>query len=81
MCGSVCVEMTAYPSPVDKNVSTEDDGASFLLWDNLWGTNYVMWWPFNPAPPPYSASGRFFPASSNHDMVSRYSIVATSTGA
>ena len=74
-------EMTAYPSPVDKNVSTEDDGASFLLWDNLWGTNYVMWWPFNPAPPPYSASGRFFPASSNHDMVSRYSIVATSTGA
>lgn len=21
-------------------------GTSVMLWDNLWGTNYVMWWPY-----------------------------------
>jgi hypothetical protein len=22
------------------------EGASFVLWDNLYNTNYVLWWPF-----------------------------------
>ena len=24
-----------------------DNGVSFALYDNIWGTNYVMWYPFD----------------------------------
>ena len=30
-------ELTAYPSPVLTEPDTDRFGASFLLWDNLWG--------------------------------------------
>ena len=39
-------ELTAYPSPVNTSADTSTYGASFVLFDNLWGTNYVEWWPF-----------------------------------
>ena len=32
-------ELTAYPSPVNKTADTATFGSSFVLWDNLWGTN------------------------------------------
>ena len=34
-----------FPSPMLTPVD-ESEGASFLLWDNLYNTNYVLWWPF-----------------------------------
>mmetsp|Transcript_35724 Transcript_35724/g.93375 ORF Transcript_35724/g.93375 Transcript_35724/m.93375 type:complete len:832 (-) Transcript_35724:153-2648(-) len=65
--------LTAYPSPVHTDADTETFGASFVLWDNLWGTNYIMWWPFEQPPPQdYSGSSKYFPADWNDDMVSRY---------
>eukprot|EP00048_Salpingoeca_helianthica_P005546 m.89006 g.89006 ORF g.89006 m.89006 type:complete len:722 (-) comp13639_c1_seq3:776-2941(-) len=35
----------ALPTPVDHAPDTSV-GAGLVLWDNLWGTNYVMWWPY-----------------------------------
>eukprot|EP00928_Gymnodinium_smaydae_P036212 TRINITY_DN25336_c0_g1_i1.p1 TRINITY_DN25336_c0_g1~~TRINITY_DN25336_c0_g1_i1.p1 ORF type:complete len:743 (-),score=75.20 TRINITY_DN25336_c0_g1_i1:191-2419(-) len=68
-------ELTAYPSPVHSDPDTASFGASFLLWDNLWGTNYVQWWPFVvPPPSPYEASNAYFPASWNNDMISRFQL-------
>mmetsp|Transcript_43781 Transcript_43781/g.76864 ORF Transcript_43781/g.76864 Transcript_43781/m.76864 type:complete len:807 (+) Transcript_43781:83-2503(+) len=68
-------ELTAYPSPVHNDPDTENFGASFLLWDNLWGTNYVMWWPFIATPPEsYASSGNYFPSNWNDDIVSRFHI-------
>ena len=68
-------KLTAYPSPVNVTADTATYGSSFVLWDNLWGTNYVMWWPFEQPPPPsYATSQEFFPAAWNADMVSRFNI-------
>ena len=68
-------ELTAYPSPVNTSADTKTYGASFVLFDNLWGTNYVEWWPFQvPPPTQYAASSQYFPSSWNNDMLSRYTI-------
>lgn len=68
-------ELNAYPSPVHSDPDTLNFGASFVLWDNLWGTNYVMWWPFVvPPPEPYGSSSAYFPSSWNNDMMSRFQI-------
>ena len=34
-----------FPTPMLTPVDTAE-GASFVLWDNLYNTNYVLWWPF-----------------------------------
>ena len=34
--------LTAYPSPVHTDADVQAFGSSFVLWDNLWGTNYIM---------------------------------------
>lgn len=74
-------ELTAYPSPVHSDPDTENFGGSFLLWDNLWGTNYVMWWPFVAIPPErYASSGNYFPPAWNNDMISRFRIAFKSVG-
>ena len=67
-------KLTAYPSPVNETADTATFGGSFVLWDNLWGTNYVMWWPFSPPPDQYAGSSAYFPASWNNDMVSRFTL-------
>jgi len=73
-------DLTAYPSPVHSGPDTLAFGGSFVLWDNLWGTNYVMWWPFIvPPPDPYSSSSTYFPSSWNNDMISRFQISMDST--
>jgi hypothetical protein len=39
---------TAFPTPL----TTQPDltqGLSFILYDNLWGTNYIMWYPYLPS--------------------------------
>jgi len=67
--------LTAYPSPVHTDADTTMFGSSFVLWDNLWGTNYIMWWPFEQPPPQqYSKSQKYFPAAWNDHMVSRYTM-------
>lgn len=33
------------PTPLDQAPDLSA-GTSLMLWDNLWGTNYVMWWPY-----------------------------------
>ena len=69
-------ELTAYPSPVHSDPDTLNFGASFVLWDNLWGTNYIMWWPFIvPPPAPYGSSSAYFPSSWNNDMISRFQMI------
>jgi hypothetical protein len=35
-------ELTAYPSPVNVSADTKTYGASFVLFDNLWGTNCAL---------------------------------------
>mmetsp|Transcript_32280 Transcript_32280/g.82999 ORF Transcript_32280/g.82999 Transcript_32280/m.82999 type:complete len:104 (+) Transcript_32280:2-313(+) len=62
--------LQAYPIPTHEATDTSSDGGSFVLWDNLWGTNYVMWWPFSILPPfDRSAS---FPKASNGDLAVRF---------
>jgi len=46
-CGLACLgEPQAFPTPVDATPDVKKYGANAILWDNLWGTNYVMWYPF-----------------------------------
>ena len=67
--------LNAYPSPVNTTADTASYGSSLVLWDNLWGTNYVMWWPFEQPPPlAYASSQPFFPAAWNAHMVSRFNL-------
>lgn len=50
-----------------------DSQEEVLLWDNLWGTNYVQWWPFVVPPPvEYGASSEFFPVEGNADFAARF---------
>ena len=65
--------LNAYPIPTNKTADVEDYGVSFVLWDNLWGTNYVQWWPFVVPPPvEYGASSEFFPVEGNADFAARF---------
>uniref|UniRef100_A0A6B2KYN8 P-type domain-containing protein n=1 Tax=Arcella intermedia TaxID=1963864 RepID=A0A6B2KYN8_9EUKA len=38
---------TSFPTPTDE---TPDfgNGVSFILWNNIWNTNYPLWYPYNP---------------------------------
>jgi len=37
---------TPFPIPLDRVTGLEEEGISFCLVNNIWGTNYVMWYPF-----------------------------------
>ena len=65
---------TAYPSPTHVNPDVNDFGTSFVLWDNLWGTNYILWWPFEKPPKEYMDSATYFPDNWTTDFISRYQI-------
>merc|ERR1711969_338504 len=54
--------LTGYPVPVTGTPDTDGYGTSFVLWDNLWGTNYVMWWPFAAPNATYADSLEWFPS-------------------
>jgi hypothetical protein len=34
-----------FPTPIHAQPDMSE-GASFLLWDNVWNTNYINWWPY-----------------------------------
>lgn len=53
-----------YPIPTNQTANM-DYGFSSLLYDNLWGTNYVMWWPFNQ---------NYQPVPGEENMVLRYQL-------
>jgi len=38
-----------YPTPVHEQPDWSR-GANFVLWDNLWNTNYIFWWPYDTPP-------------------------------
>jgi len=38
-----------FPTPVHGDVDM-DIGVNFILWNNLWNTNYIMWWPYDTPP-------------------------------
>eukprot|EP01060_Flectonema_neradi_P006477 TRINITY_DN14382_c2_g2_i1.p1 TRINITY_DN14382_c2_g2~~TRINITY_DN14382_c2_g2_i1.p1 ORF type:complete len:722 (+),score=112.55 TRINITY_DN14382_c2_g2_i1:43-2166(+) len=38
---------SGFPTPENSAADIADFGVSSVLWNNLWGTNYVMWYPFN----------------------------------
>ena len=42
-----------FPTPFPTPLSPPDlsFGVHFHLWNNIWGTNYVMWFPFLPSEP------------------------------
>eukprot|EP01012_Entosiphon_sulcatum_P032079 TRINITY_DN40828_c0_g1_i1.p1 TRINITY_DN40828_c0_g1~~TRINITY_DN40828_c0_g1_i1.p1 ORF type:complete len:800 (-),score=122.49 TRINITY_DN40828_c0_g1_i1:16-2391(-) len=47
--GVVCLgEPLGFPTPTAAGsvVNVTDAGVSSMLWNNLWGTNYVMWYPY-----------------------------------
>ena len=68
-------ELNAYPTPTNSSADTDMYGASHVLWDNLWGTNYVQWWPFVvPPPPEYTASSDYFPIQGNADFAARFAM-------
>ena len=64
--------LSAYPSPVNVTPDLGHGGASFVLWDNLWGTNYIMWWPFHDPPELYNATTEYFPPNWTSDMLYRF---------
>ena len=66
---------SAYPSPTDTNPNPNAAGSSFVLWDNLWGTNYIMWWPFSPPPKEYEKSSNYFPLDWNNNFLARFNII------
>eukprot|EP01062_Namystynia_karyoxenos_P066629 TRINITY_DN60538_c0_g1_i1.p1 TRINITY_DN60538_c0_g1~~TRINITY_DN60538_c0_g1_i1.p1 ORF type:complete len:822 (+),score=209.81 TRINITY_DN60538_c0_g1_i1:75-2468(+) len=38
------------PTPFPTPLHTQPDlgeGASFVLWNNIWNTNYIFWWPYD----------------------------------
>lgn len=37
---------TPFPTPIHTDPDL-DEGASFLLFDNILNTNYVFWWPYD----------------------------------
>jgi len=39
-------EPNAFPIPTDEEPDWKQ-GASFILHDNIWNTNYIMWYPYN----------------------------------
>eukprot|EP00053_Salpingoeca_punica_P002328 m.37251 g.37251 ORF g.37251 m.37251 type:complete len:723 (-) comp11520_c0_seq4:1207-3375(-) len=41
----------AFPFPTPSGDWQPDllDGVNFCLWNNIWGTNYIMWYPFVPS--------------------------------
>ena len=68
-------KLDAYPSPVHETADTSTYGSSYVLWDNLWGTNYVMWWPFVvPPPSPYTNAGVDFPIDGKSNIKYRFSL-------
>jgi hypothetical protein len=65
--------LNAYPIPTNETADIDDYGMSFVLWDNLWGTNYVQWWPFVvPPPAAYSESSEYFPVDGNANFAARF---------
>ena len=77
-CASIaCSPPTSLPNPTPPKVSPRAAayGASHVLWDNLWGTNYIMWWPFVvPPPAPFGESATYFPQDGNNDFAARFTI-------
>ena len=66
----VCLgEPTGYPVPMNAPPKLSD-GVSSLLWDNLWGTNYIMWVPFANA-------SSTVPVPNDPDLLFRYSLKFT----
>ena len=65
---------SAYPSPTYSNPDVSNEGVSFVLWDNLWGTNYILWWPFENPPAEYIDSAKYFPQSWTKNFASRYQV-------
>jgi len=42
----VCVGTpTSFPTPL-ADIPNPSLGSHFILYDNIWGTNYIMWYPF-----------------------------------
>eukprot|EP01117_Protostelium_nocturnum_P008713 TRINITY_DN3123_c0_g1_i1.p1 TRINITY_DN3123_c0_g1~~TRINITY_DN3123_c0_g1_i1.p1 ORF type:complete len:723 (-),score=236.00 TRINITY_DN3123_c0_g1_i1:54-2222(-) len=37
---------TPFPIPLDRVDGLNEEGMSFCLYNNIWGTNYIMWYPY-----------------------------------
>ena len=38
-------EATVFPVPLD-TITSQIQGVAFNLYNNIWNTNYIMWYPF-----------------------------------
>lgn len=66
--GVVCVgEPSGYPEPSTQTADAAAFGVSSVLWGNLWGTNYIMWYPF-------ASSSAEVPTPADPDLLFRYTI-------
>ena len=68
-------KLQGYPIPTNETADTSHFGMSFLLSNNLWGTNYLQWFPITGAPPAaYSSAADYFPTEFNADLLSRFEL-------
>jgi len=58
-----CAPHVTNPWALEPDVATH--GVSSVFWNNLWGTNYVQWYPFNRD---------FKPVAGEENFISRYSL-------
>ena len=73
--------LTAYPYPIQPQPDTADFGASFVVFVNLWGVNYILWFPFNAtAPEAFASSAEYFPTPWNSHLLSRFTITFGQSG-
>ena len=47
------------PMPMPTTKPDLSSGIAWNLWNNVWGTNYVTWWPFDNTPTAGDALFRF----------------------
>eukprot|EP01084_Bolivina_argentea_P261268 441446_1 len=40
-------QFTSFPTPFDNISYNNNSGVAYLLYNNIWGTNYIQWYPFN----------------------------------
>jgi len=59
------VPCTTMPDPWAAEPDVGQHGVSSMLWNNLWGTNYVMWYPFHR---------ENVPVAGEENFISRYNL-------
>ena len=70
-------ELVGYPTPTNVTADTEKFGTSFYIEGNLWGTNYVQWFPFSaePVDPMYDTSKEYYVSRHAGNVLARVKMI------